>query len=87
MARTVAPIKVSQSTDELISHTAHFMSLSKKSVVEQAVREYITNHRDEIHRGVDEAISQLDGSTAAAVSLLTGFSAEEIDDLGGLPKE
>lgn len=87
MALKTAPIKVSQSTDDLISHAAHFMSVSKKSVVEQAVSEYITNHREEIHRGVGEALTQLDGSTVAAVSLLTGLSADEIDDLGGLPAD
>jgi hypothetical protein len=85
MATATAPIKVSAPTDELISHAAHFMSVSKKTVVEEAVREYIANHRDDIHAGVRDAISQLDGSTASAVSLLSGLSTEEIDDLGGLP--
>lgn len=82
---TTAPIKVSASTDELITHTAHFMAVSKKSVVEQAVIEFVANHRDEIHGGVRDALSLLDGSTASAVSLLSGLSEDEIDELGGLP--
>ncbi|PWJ26219.1 hypothetical protein ATK17_2366 [Branchiibius hedensis] len=84
-ATTVSPIKVSAQTDNLISHAAHFMSVSKKAVVEEAIREYIANHRDDIQSGVRDAITQLDGSTASAVSLLSGLSAEELDDVGGLP--
>lgn len=32
------------------------------------------------------ALGQLNGTDAAAVSLMTGLSAEELDDLGDLPK-
>lgn len=85
MASATAPIKVSAATDELISHTAHFMVVSKKSVVEQAVREFVENHRDEIHGGVRDALSTLDGSTSAAVSLLSGLSEDENEGLGGMP--
>jgi hypothetical protein len=83
MAATLAPIKVDQDTDALISHAAHFLSASKKDVVDLAVREYIDNHRTEINAGVRAALSQLDGSTKSAVSLLTGLSPEELEDLGG----
>lgn len=85
MPPAVAPIKVSAATDELISHTAHFMGTSKKDVVDAAVREYIDRHRDEINEGVRYALARLDGSTAAAVTALTGLSSEELDELGGLP--
>ena len=37
-------------------------------------------------RGDIGALDQLNGTDAAAVSLMTGLSAEELDDLGGLPK-
>lgn len=86
MAKTTAPIKVDAATDELVSHASHFMSRSKKDIVDAAVREYIDAHRDEINAGVKSALSQLNGTDAAAVSMMTGLSAEEIDDLGGLPK-
>ena len=33
---------------------------------------------------VHAALARLDGSTASAVSLLTGLSADELDELGGL---
>jgi hypothetical protein len=33
------------------------------------------------------ALRRLDGTDATAVLLMTGFSAEELDDLGGLPEE
>ena len=83
---TTAPIKVSPSTDQLVSHASHFLSMSKKDVVEVAVREYIDTHRDEINEGIRDALTQLDGSAGAAVRLLTGMSSEELDELGGLPE-
>lgn len=86
MATATAPIKVDAATDELASHAAHFMSRSKKDIVDAAVREYIDAHRDEINAGVKAALSQLNGTDAAAVSMMTGLSTEELDDLGGLPK-
>jgi hypothetical protein len=84
MATTTAPIKVDAETDRLISHAAHFLHCSKKDVVDAAVREYIDKHRDSIQSGVLEALHALDGSTKSAVSLLTGLSPSEIDELGGL---
>ncbi|REJ05122.1 hypothetical protein DY023_11120 [Microbacterium bovistercoris] len=83
MAATLAPIKVDSETDELISHAAHFLRSSKKDVVDVAVREYIQNHRDEIQRAALDALRTLDGSTKSAVQLITGASAEELDELGG----
>ena len=62
------------------------MSRTKKDIVDAAVREYIDAHRDEINEGIKAALGQLNGTTAARVSLLTGISAEELDDLGGLPE-
>lgn len=62
------------------------MSRSKKDIVDAAVREYIDAHRDEINAGITAAIGQLNNADAAAVSLMTGLSSEELDDLGGMPK-
>lgn len=86
MATTTAPIKVDPKTDQLISHAAHFLQSSKKDVVDSAVREYVEKHRDAIQSGVLEALRTLDGSTQSAVSLVTGMSREELDELGGLPE-
>ena len=86
MASATAPIKVDTATDDLVSHAAHFMSRSKKDIVDAAVREYIDAHRAEINDGIKAALGQLNGTDAAAVSMMTGLSAEELDDLGGLPK-
>jgi hypothetical protein len=82
----VAPIKVDVETDDLVSQAAHFLGQSKKNIVQAAVREYIDNHRADIQIGVKDALSRLDGSNRAAVSLLTGFSSGELDDLGGLSR-
>jgi len=79
-----APIKVDARTDKLITQAAHFLGTSKKDVVDDAVREYVENHRDEIQRGVLEALGQLDGTTASSVRLLANLSATELDDIGGL---
>lgn len=83
---TTAPIKVDVATDDLVSHAAHFMSRSKKDIVQSAVREYIDAHRDEINAGIQAALGQLNGTDAAAVAMMTGLNSAEIDDLGGLPK-
>lgn len=86
MAVATAPIKVDAATDELVSHAAHFLSRSKKDIVDVAVREYIEAHRDEINDGIRAALGQLNGTDGAALTLMTGLSAGEIDDLGGLPQ-
>ncbi|GAA3232389.1 hypothetical protein ACFO1B_20875 [Dactylosporangium siamense] len=83
MAAAVNPIKVDAHTDQLISHAAHFLGRSKKDIVDVAVREYIDNHRAEIQESVTRALHQLDGTVAGSVSLLTGMSRSELDDLGG----
>ena len=55
-----------------------------KDVVDAAVREYIENHRDEINAGVREALAQLDGTKGGVVSMLTGFDAAKLAELGGI---
>lgn len=87
MAATSAPIKVDVGTDQLISHAAHFLGKAKKDVVDAAVREYITAHRDEINAGVRAALSHLDGSSKSAVSLLTGVPVDQLAEYGGMPDE
>jgi hypothetical protein len=86
MPAATTPIKVDEKTDQLATQAAHFLSTTKKDVVDRAIREYVDNHREEIHAGVLDALRHLDGSEAAAVSVLTGLSVDELDDLGGLPK-
>lgn len=83
MATTLAPIKVDSETDALISHAAHFLRSSKKDVVNDAVREYIERHREEIQAAAIEALRTLDGSTKSAVKLLSGASDAELEELGG----
>ncbi|MGH3497943.1 MAG: hypothetical protein ACRDP1_10820 [Nocardioidaceae bacterium] len=73
MATATAPIKVDVETDELVSHAAHFMSRSKKDIVDAAVREYIDAHRDELKAGVKAALGKLNGTDVAAVSMTTGL--------------
>lgn len=36
---------------------------------------------------IKAALGQLDGTDAAAVSLMTGLDTDELDDLGGLPEQ
>ena len=86
MPASTAPIKVDLDTDRLISHAAHFLGKAKKDVVDAAVREYITAHRDEINAGIRSAMAQLDGSLEGAVSYLSGVPIDELDEYGGAPK-
>lgn len=86
MAAT-SPVKVSADTDQLLTEASHFLARSKKDIVDAAVRKYVDDHRDEINAGVRESLSRLDGSRAAIVSEITGFSREELNDLGGVPED
>lgn len=86
MSALASPIKVDADVDQLISDTAHFLGRTKKDVVGLAMREYIDSHRDELNSAIRESMSRLDGSNTAAVSLITGFSAEKLADLGGVPE-
>lgn len=87
MTTTATPIKVDQQTDRLISHAAHFFGKTKKSVVDEAMREYIDSHRSELNDAIKAAMGQLDGSNASVVSMMTGLSAEELTELGGVPEK
>ena len=78
---TTAPIKISQQTDRLVTQAAHFLAHSKKDIVDLAVREYIDNHRDEINAGVRAALQQFDGTRATQLSVLTGMTKDEIDEV------
>jgi hypothetical protein len=79
-----APLKVDPATDELISQGAHFLGVTKKDLVAEAVRDYLAARREEIHRRMREAMRVLDGSTKARVALLTDISPAEIERLGGI---
>jgi hypothetical protein len=79
-----SPLKVDPATDELISQGAHFLGLTKKDLVAEAVRDYLAARREEIHAAMVEAMRVLDGSTKARVALLTGLTPEDIDRLGGI---
>jgi hypothetical protein len=56
-----------------------------------AVVDVIWGHGEPGWRGPDRcyqaALEQLNGTDAAAVSLMTRLDADELDDLGGLPKQ
>jgi predicted transcriptional regulator len=87
MTTTATPIKVDQQTDQLISHAAHFFGKTKKAVVDEAVRQYIDTHKDELNAAIKTALSQLDGSRTSIVSMMTGLSAAELEELGGVPEK
>lgn len=86
MAAT-SPVKVSAETDQLLTEASHFLARSKKDIVDAAVRKYVDDHRDDINAGVSASLSRLDGSRAAVVSEITGFSRDELKDLGGVPED
>ncbi len=79
-----APLKVDAETNALIDHGAHFLCMTKKDLVAEAVRAYLAARQDEIERGVREAAALLDGSHVSKVALLSGLSPAEIEELGGL---
>jgi len=78
-----APLKIDDETDRLATHGAHFLGITKKQFVAEAVRVYTETRRAEIEKGAREALALLDGSRDRAVEVLSGLSAERIDELGG----
>ncbi len=70
--------------DELIADGAHFLNMTKKDLVAAAVGMYLEARREEIRVAMLEKLRKLDGSVAASVSLLTGLSPQQIEDLGGI---
>jgi hypothetical protein len=82
--RRQAPLKVDPATDELISQAAHFLGMSKKDLVAEAVRTYLDQRREEVRRGMVASMKVLDGSLSASVAALTGLSTERIEQLGGV---
>jgi hypothetical protein len=83
-ARRQAPLKIDPATDELISQAAHFLGMSKKELVAEAVQVYLDQHREEVRRGMLASMKALDGSLAASVAALTGLPTERIEQLGGV---
>ncbi|QMU75534.1 hypothetical protein GXW83_07065 [Streptacidiphilus sp. PB12-B1b] len=79
-----SPLKVDPETDKLISQGAHFLGLTKKDLVADAVRLYLEQRREDLRVGMTEALQVLDGSLKSDVMLLTGLTAEEIDAVGGI---
>jgi len=79
-----APLKIDPATDELISQAAHFLGMTKKDLVSEAVRDYLEQRREEIRKGMIESMKVLDGSLGSSVAALTGLSREKIDRLGGV---
>ena len=58
--------------------------MTKKQYVAEAVAYYTEHRRAEIEDGVKAALASLDGSREADVRLLTGLTAERIEELGGI---
>ena len=82
--RRQAPLKIDPATDELISQAAHFLGMSKKDLVAEAVRIYLEQRREDVRQGMVASMKVLDGSLTASVAALTGLSPERIEELGGV---
>jgi hypothetical protein len=79
-----APLKVDDATDRIATQAAHFLGVTKKQFVAEAVSHYANQRGAEIEAGVKAALRSLDGSSDSAVRLLTGMTTERIEELGGI---
>jgi hypothetical protein len=86
-ARSTAPLKVDAEVDELITDGAHFLGMTKKDLVGEAVRVYLELRKAEMREAMLAKLRKLDGSVTSSVALLTGISPEDIDRLGGINEE
>jgi hypothetical protein len=78
------PLKVDEHADAVATHSAHFLGMTKKQFVSEAIAAYSEARRVEIENGVRAALATLDGTRATAVGHLSGLSADRIEELGGL---
>lgn len=85
--RTTAPLKVDAAIDELIADGAHFLGMTKKDLVAEAVRVYLEIRREEVRANMLEKMRKLDGGLESSISLLTGLSPERIKELGGVGED
>lgn len=56
----------------------------RRAFVSEAVHRLAAERRAEIEQGVRAATALLDGTLRADVSVLSGFSGEEPEELGGV---
>jgi hypothetical protein len=76
-------VKVSPEGDKLITSGAHYLHMSKKDLVEAAVAFYLDARREEMRAGMQELLSELDGSRASRVAMLARMTRAELDAVGG----
>jgi hypothetical protein len=86
-ARATAPLKVDAEVDELITDGAHFLGMTKKDLVGEAVLVYLELRKAEVREAMLAKLRKLDGSVTSSVAQLTGLSPEDIDRLGGITEE
>lgn len=77
------PVATPQARRELLLVPGQDRSLYDV-VRERLASDYVEANFDSINAAVRQALTELDGSTKSAVTMITGLSSEEIDDLGGL---
>jgi hypothetical protein len=53
---------VDRDTDELITDGAHFLGMTKKDLVGEAVRAYLASRREEMRQAILDKLRKLDGS-------------------------
>jgi len=80
-------VKVSPAGDKLITSGANYLHMSKKDLVEEAVRFYLDARREEMQAGMRELLRELDGSRASRVAMLAGMTREELDSVGGVEED
>jgi len=86
-ARSHAPLKVDPEIDQLISDGAHFLGLTKKDLVAEAVQVYLQIRREEMRAKMMESMRKLDGTNLARVALVSGLTPEQIQAVGGVRED
>ena len=80
-------VKVSPTADKMITSGANYLHMTKKDLVEEAVRFYLDARRDQMQAGMRELLTELDGSRAARVAMLAGITPEELRAVGGVEED
>jgi hypothetical protein len=84
MANTAqAPIKAYQGTKDKLRHAASLSGCTQAELLDQAVGEFLANHRDEFAARLDAARNALLGDPHDAVAFALGVEREQIDAVAG----
>lgn len=67
-------------TRDLIFHSAHFLGMDPREFLDEAVRTYLEQRREEVRHGMVESMRLLDGALGSSVTMVAGQASAQVED-------